>query len=144
MLDINGVIECRVYQHTPGFFQIYIKAESLGIEPGKVFLDNDKYMKPYRDPDYVEGDWYVRLYVNSVFKKNRNKRKFRMMDKIPNSFLFDLAFYNEVVRIGEVEIEEVKEKWFTQNIKASILLPIIKERSKIPNSLIYVDEYWNS
>jgi hypothetical protein len=49
-----------------------------------------------------------------------------------------------MVRIGENEMEDNKEKWFTQNIKASIILPIIKERSKIPNSLIYVDEYWKT
>jgi hypothetical protein len=46
------------------------------------------------------------------------------------------------VKIYEEEVRE--EEWFTQNVKASIILPIIKERSKIPNSLIYVDEYWKT
>ena len=144
MLDIGGVIECRVYQYNPGFFQLYISAESLGIEPGEVVLSNDRFLRPYRDSDYVEGDWYIRLYANCASKRNRNKRKLKVRKKVPESVLLDSIFYNEMVRIGEDEREDNKEKWFTQNIKASIILPIIKERSKIPNSLIYVDEYWKT
>ena len=139
MLDIGGVIECRVYQYNPGFFQIYILASTLGIEPGDTFLANDKFLKPYRN---IEGEWYVRLYTNSVRKKNCHKRKYKRVDRITDEVLAESVFYNEVVKIYEEEVRE--EEWFTQNIKASIILPIIKERSKIPNSLIYVDEYWKT
>jgi hypothetical protein len=141
MLDIGGTIECRVYQYDSGFFQIYILASTLGIEPGDTFLANDKFLKPYRD---IEGEWYVKLYTNSVRKKNRHKRKYKRVDRITDEVLAESIFYNEMVRIGKDERENNKEKWFTQNVKASIILPIIKERSKIPNSLIYVDEYWKT
>ena len=144
MLDIGGTIECKIYQHTPGFFQLYILAESLGIEPGEVVLSNDRFLRTYRDSDYVEGDWYIRLYASCASKKNRNKRRPRVREKVSESTLHDSIFYNEMVRIGEVEREDNKDKWFTQDIKASIILPIIKSRSKIPNSLIYVDEYWKT
>ena len=139
MLDIGGVIECRVYQYCSGFFQIYILASTLGIEPGDTFLANDKFLKPYRN---VEGEWYVKLYTNSVRKKNRHKRKYKRVDRITDEVLAESVFYNEVVKIYEEEVRE--EEWFTQDIKASIILPIIKSRSKIPNSLIYVDEYWKT
>lgn len=132
MLDIGGTIKCRVYQYDSGFFQIYIKAESLGIEPGNIILNN------YR---YAEGDWYIRLYANSVFKRNKNKRKRRNFKRIPEFALLNSIYDNEVVKIWW---EDVDERWFIQYIKASILLPIIKERSKIPNSLIYKDEYWKT
>ena len=138
MLDIGGTISCRIYQPYPGVFQIYILAKELGIEPGEAFISNYRFMKPYRNPEYVENNWYIRLYASCSSKRNRNKRKFRMMEKIPESVLLDSVFYNEAVKV------EVEEKWFTQDIKASILLPIIKERSKISNSLIYVDEYWKT
>ena len=139
MLDIGGTIECRVYQYDSGFFQIYILASTLGIEPGDTFLANDKFLKPYRD---IEGEWYVKLYTNSVRKKNRHKRKYKRVDRITDEVLSESVFYNEVVKIYEEEVRE--EEWFTQNVKASIILPIIKSRSKIPNSLIYVDEYWKT
>ena len=127
MLDIGGTIECRVYQYDSGFFQIYILASTLGIEPGDTFLANDKFLK---------------LYTNSVRKKNRHKRKYKRVDRITDEVLAESVFYNEVVKIYEEEVRE--EEWFTQNVKASIILPIIKSRSKIPNSLIYVDEYWKT
>ena len=139
MLDFGGVLRCRIYQHTPGFFQIYILASTLGIEPGDTFLANDKFLKPYRN---IEGEWYVKLYTNSVRKKNRHKRKYKRVDRITDEVLAESVFYNEVTKIYEEEVRE--EEWFTQNIKASIILPIIKSRSKIPNSLIYVDEYWKT
>jgi hypothetical protein len=139
MLDIGGTIECRVHQWSPGFFQIYILASTLGIEPGDTFLANDKFLKPYRD---IEGEWYVKLYTNSVRKKNRHKRKYKRVDRITDEVLAESVFYNEVTKIYEEEVRE--EEWFTQNVKASIILPIIKSRSKIPNSLIYVDEYWKT
>ena len=139
MLDIGGTIECRVYQYDSGFFQIYILASTIGIEPGDTFLANDKFLKPYRD---VEGKWYVKLYTNSVRKKNRHKRKYKRVDRITDEVLAESVFYNEVVKIYEEEVRE--EEWFTRNVKASIILPIIKSRSKIPNSLIYVDEYWKT
>ena len=140
MLDIGGTIECRVYQYDSGFFQIYIPATLLGIEPGDTFLANDRFFKPY----YSEraSSWYVKLYTNSVKKKNRHKRKYKRVDRITDEVLAESVFYNEVVKIYEEEVRE--EEWFTQNIKASIILPIIKSRSKIPNSLIYVDEYWKT
>ena len=139
MLDIGGTIECRVYQYDSGFFQLYISAESLGIEPGEVVLSNDRFLRPYRG---IEGEWYVKLYTNSVRKKNRHKRKYKRVDRITDEVLAESVFYNEVVKIYEEEVRE--EEWFTQNVKASIILPIIKSRSKIPNSLIYVDEYWKT
>ena len=137
MLDIEGTIECRVYQYGSGFFQIYILASTLGIEPGEVFLANDKFLNPY-----IKSEWYVKLYTNSVRKKNRHKRKYRRVDRITDEVLAESVFYNEVAKINEEEVRE--EEWFTQNVKASIILPIIKERSKIPNYLIYVDEYWKT
>ena len=140
MLDIGGTIECRVYQYNPGFFQIYILASTLGIEPGDTFLAYyDKFLKPYRD---IEGEWYVRLYTNSMRKKNRHKRKHKRVDRITDKVLTESVFYNEVVKIYEEKVRE--EEWFTQNVKASIILPIIKSRSKIPNGLIYIDEYWKT
>ena len=139
MLDIGGTIECRVYQYDSGYFKIYILASTLGIEPGDTFLANDKFLKPYCD---IEGEWYVKLYTNSVRKKNRHKRKYKRVDRITDEVLAESEYYNEVTRIYEDEV--TKEEWFTQNVKASIILPIIKSRSKIPNSLIYVDEYWKT
>ena len=140
MLDIGGTIECRVYQYDSGFFQIYIPATLLGIEPGDTFLANDRFFKPY----YSErvSSWYVKLYTNSVKKKNRHKRKYRRINRITDEVLAESEYYNEVIKIYEDEVTE--EDWFEQDIKASLLLPIIKSRSKIPNSLIYVDEYWKT
>ena len=140
MLDIGGTIECRVYQYDSGFFQIYILASTIGIEPGETFLANDRFFKPYHSERV--SSWYVKLYTNSVKKKNRHKRKYRRINRITDEVLAESEYYNEVTRIYEDEV--TKEEWFTQDIKASILLPIIKERSKIPNSLIYVDEYWRT
>ena len=108
MLDIGGTIECRVYQYDSGFFQIYILASTLGIEPGDTFLANDKFLKPYRD---IEGEWYVKLYTNSVRKKNRHKRKYKRVDRITDEVLSESVFYNEVVKIYEEEVRE--EEWFT-------------------------------
>ena len=140
MLDIGGVLRCRIYQHTPGFFQIYIPADLLGIEPGEVMISNDKFLESYCDHKPGER-WYIRLYVNRVWKLGRNKRKYwKRLNQIPDDVLPKSEYYNEGVKIVEEELE--REEWFEQDIKTSILLPIIKERSKIPNSLIYVDEYW--
>ena len=75
-------------------------------------------------------------------KKNRHKRKYRRVDRITDEVLAESVFYNEVAKINEEEVRE--EEWFTQNVKASIILPIIKSRPKIPNYLIYVDEYWKT
>jgi hypothetical protein len=131
MLDIGGTIKCRVYQYDSGFFQVYIKAESLGIEPGIVFLSNHR---------NAVGDWYIRLYANTVSRKNKNKRKKRDLKKIPEFALLNSVYHNEAIKIWW----ENDERWFIQDIKASILLPIIKERSKIPNGLVYKDEYWKT
>ena len=131
-MDIGGTIECKVYQRDTGLFQIYIKAESLGIEPGNVFLSNHR---------NSVGDWYIRLYANSV-SRNKNKRKRRDLKKIPKFSLLNSIYYNEAVKIWWNIIDD--DRWFTQDIKAAILLPIIKERSKIPNGLIYKDEYWKT
>ena len=128
MLDIGGTIKCRVYQYDSGFFQIYIKAESLGIEPGIVFLSNHR---------NEVGDWYIRLYAT---RKNKNKRKRQDLKKIPEFALLNSGYCNEAIKIWW----EDDEGWFIQDIKASILLPIIKERSKIPNGLVYKDEYWKT
>lgn len=135
MLDIGGVLRCRVYQYDPGFFQIYIPATDLGIEPGEIFLAYDRFSKQ-------SDEWYVKLYTNNMRKKNRHKRKYRRVNRITDEVLAESKFYNEITRIYEDEVTE--EDWFIQNIKASIILPIIKEKSKIPNSLVYVDEYWRT
>ena len=139
MLDIGGVLRCRVYQLVPGFFHIYILLSDLGIEPGEVMIANETFLSQCRKGEW-KGDWYTRLYACSVGKRKNKKR--RWLTKIPDSCLANLEFYNE----GTVITEEamIKTKWFEQKIKASIILPIIKERSKIPNSLIYKDEYWNT
>ena len=135
MLDIGGVLRCRVYQHTPGFFHIYILLSDLGIEPGEVMIANETFLS-----QYIDGNWYTRLYAYSV-RKSKNKKR-RRLTKIPDSSLANLDFYNE----GTVVIEKTMKdsRWFEQKIKASIILPIIKERSKIPNGLIYKDEYWKT
>ena len=139
MLDIGGVLKCRIYQHTPGFFHIYILLSDLGIEPGEVMIANETFLNQYRKEEW-KGDWYTRLYAYNVGKSKNKKR--RWLTKIPDSSLTNLEFYNE----GTVVTEEAMKdsEWFEQEIKASIILPIIKERSKIPNSLIYVDEYWKT
>lgn len=139
MLDIGGVLRCRVYQLTPGFFHIYILLSDLGIEPGEVMIANETFLSQYRKEEW-KGNWYVRLYAYSIGKSKNKKR--RRLTKIPDSSLVNLEFYNE----GTVVTEEIMKdsEWFEQEIKASIILPIIKERSKIPNSLIYVDEYWRT
>lgn len=140
MLDIRGVLRCRIYQHTPGFYHIYILLSDLGIEPGEVMIANETFLSQCLKEDYMGGNWYTRLYAYSV-GKSKNKRR-RWLTKIPYSSLANLEFYNE----GTVVTEETMKstEWFEQEIKASIILPIIKERSKIPNSLIYVDEYWKT
>lgn len=140
MLDIGGVLRCRIYQLTPGFFHIYVLLSDLGIEPGEVMIANETFLSQYLKEDYMDGDWYIRLYAYSV-GKSKNKRR-RWLTKIPDSSLANIEFYNE----GTVVTEETMKStdWFTQYIKASIILPIIKERSKIPNSLVYMDEYWKT
>ena len=140
MLDIGGTIECKIYQHSPGFFWIYILLSDLGIEPGEVMIANETFLSQYLKEDYIGRNWYTRLYAYSVGKSKNKKR--RRLTKIPDSSLANLEFYNE----GTVVTEETMKstEWFEQEIKASIILPIIKERSKIPNSLIYVDEYWKT
>jgi len=140
MLDIGGVLRCRVYQHTPGFFYIYILLSDLGIEPGEVMIANETFLSRYLKEEYIDGNWYTRLYAYSV-GKSRNKKR-RQLTKIPDSSLANLEFYNEGIVVTEEAMKD--SKWFEQEIKASIILPIIKERSKIPNSLIYVDEYWKT
>jgi hypothetical protein len=140
MLDIGGVLRCRIHQHSPGFFWIYILLSDLGIEPGEVMIANETFLSQYLKEDHIGGNWYTRLYAYSVGKSKNKKR--RWLTKIPDSSLANLEFYNE----GTVVTEEAMKdsEWFEQEIKASIILPIIKERSKIPNSLIYVDEYWKT
>jgi hypothetical protein len=140
MLDIGGVLRCRIYQHTPGFFHIYILLSDLGIEPGEVMIANETFLSQYLKEDYIGRNWYTRLYAYSVGKSKNKKR--RRLTKIPDSSLDNLEFYNEGTVVTDEEMKD--SKWFTQNIKASIILPTIKERSKIPNSLIYVDEYWKT
>jgi hypothetical protein len=139
MLDIGGVLRCRIYQHTPGFFHIYILLSDLGIEPGEVMIANETFLNQYRKEE-LKGDWYTRLYAYSVGKR-KNKRR-RWLTKIPDSSLANLEFYNEGIVVTEETMKD--SEWFEQEIKASIILPIMKERSKIPNSLIYKDEYWNT
>lgn len=140
MLDIGGVLRCRIYQHTPGFFYIYILLSDLGIEPGEVMIANETFLSRYLKKDYIGGNWYTRLYAYSV-RKSRNKKR-RWLTKIPDSSLDNLDFCNEGTVVTEKAMKDFG--WFTQDIKASILLPVIKERSKIPNGLIYVDEYWKT
>jgi hypothetical protein len=140
MLDIGGVLRCKVYQHSPGFFWIYILLSDLGIEPGEVMIANETFRSQYLKEDYMDGNWYTRIYAYSVGKSKNKKR--RRLTKIPDSSLDNLEFYNEGTVVTEEAMKE--SEWFTQDIKASIILPIIKERSKIPNSLIYVDEYWKT
>jgi hypothetical protein len=140
MLDIGGTIECKIYQHSPGFFWIYILLSDLGIEPGEVMIANETFLSQYSKEDYIGRNWYTRLYACSVGKRRNKKR--RRLTKIPDSSLANLEFYNE----GTIVTEETMKstEWFEQEIKASIILPVMKERSKIPNSLIYNDEYWNT
>ena len=140
MLDIGGTIKCKIYQHTPGFFYIYILLSDLGIEPGEVMIANETFLSRYLKEEYIDGNWYTRLYAYSV-GKSRNKKR-RWLTKIPDSSLDNLEFYNEGIVVTEEAMKD--SEWFEQEIKASIILPIIKERSKIPNSLIYVDEYWKT
>ena len=140
MLDIGGTIECKIYQHSPGFFWIYILLSDLGIEPGEVMIANETFLSQYLKEDYIGRNWYTRLYAYSVGKSKNKKR--RRLTKIPNSSLANLEFYNEGTVVSEEAMKD--SEWFEQEIKASIILPIIKERSKIPNSLIYVDEYWKT
>ncbi len=140
MLDIGGTIECKIYQHSPGFFWIYILLSDLGIEPGEVMIANETFLSQYLKEDYIGRNWYTRLYAYSVGKSKNKKR--RRLTKIPDSSLDNLEFYNEGTVVTDEEMKD--SEWFTQNIKASIILPTIKERSKIPNSLIYVDEYWKT
>jgi len=138
MLDIGGVLRCRIYQHTPGFFHIYILLSDLGIEPGEVMIANETFLSQFRKDDNKDGNWYTRLYAYSIRK---NKKRI-WLTRIPYSCLANLEFYNE----GTIMTEKMMKdpEWFEQEIKASIILPVIKERSKIPNSLIYKDEYWNT
>ena len=140
MLDIGGVLRCRVYQYTPGFFYIYILLSDLGIEPGEVLIANKTFLSRYRKKEDMGGNWYTRLYAYNVGKRKNKKR--RWLTKIPDSSLANLEFYNEGTIVTEKTMKSTE--WFEQEIKASIILPIIKERSKIPNSLIYKDEYWNT
>jgi hypothetical protein len=136
MLDIGGVLRCRVYQHTPGFFHIYILLSDLGIEPGEIMIANESFLARH-------GNWYTRLYTNCVGKRRNKKR--RWLTKIPDSCLANhLEFYNEGTVMIEEDMDMETREWFEQDIKASIILPIIKEGSKIPNGLIYKDEYWKT
>ncbi len=136
MLDIGGVLRCRVYQHTPGFFQIFILLSDLGIEPGEIMIANEQYLKK----ENIGGNWYTRLFANNVGKRKNKKR--RWLTKIPDSSLVNLEFYNEGIVMMEEDMET--QEWFEQDIKASIILPFMKEWSKIPNGLIYKDEYWKT
>ena len=138
MLDIGGTITCRIFQYEAGFFQIYIPAKLLGIEPGNIMIRNDSYF----NPTLKDSPWYIKLYSNSAWKKNRHKRKYRKVNHIPERVLSNSSYYCEAVKIHEDDTES--GKWFEQEIKASIILPIMKEKSKIPNGLIYVDEYWKT
>ena len=139
MLDIGGVLRCRIYQHTPGFFHIYILLSDLGIEPGEVMIANETFLSQYRKEEW-KGDWYTRLYTNCARRKG-NKRK-RALTKIPISCFANLEFYTEGVVILDGEMK--MGVWFEQKISASFILPVIKERSKIQNGLIYKDEYWKT
>ena len=134
MLDIGGVVKCKIYQHTPGFFQIYILLSDIGIEPGETMIANNFFSARH-------GNWYTRLYTNYAAKRRGNKRR-RALTKIPISCFANLEFYNEGVVILDGEMK--MGVWFEQKISASFILPVIKERSKIPNGLIYKDEYWKT
>lgn len=131
MLDIGGTLKCKVYNFNCGGFHIYLRADELGIEPGEVVKSNEEFITGYLD-EKDRGPWYIRLYVN---KKIKNKRR----REVPlDSELTKASYYNEMTKIVGFE------NFFVRDIlvKASIILPIIKEGSKIKNSLIYVDEYW--
>lgn len=130
MLDFGGTLKCKVYNYGYGF-HIYLRADELGIEPGEVIKSNEEFITRYsviKD----RGPWYIRLYVD---KKIKNKRR----REVPlDSELTKALYYNEMTKLGGMG------EFFVRDIlvKASIILPIIKEGSKIKNSLIYVDEYW--
>lgn len=131
MLDIEGILKCRIKQIVPHFFEIYIPANSLGIEPGEFYIKNSLWLSR-------KWEWYIKIYANDLGKKNPHKVRYHKVDKIKISNM-KLTYYNEAIKFVEKGAG-----WFTQEIKASIILPIIKERSKIQNNLIYVDEYWKS
>lgn len=138
MLDLRGTLRCKIYQSYPSSFQIYVRADCLGIEPGEVIIRNLKFNMDHLGQK-ADGPWYIRLYASYVRKRNRNKR-IRKLNKLPDYALAESEYYNEMVKLEEL----VEVSLIEQDIKAEILLPIIKRKSKIPNSLIYVDEYWKT
>lgn len=138
MLDLGGTITCKIYHsgHTSSYY-LYIKAETLGIAPGEVFLKNDEYK--YQPTNIQASPWYIRVFITYPLTKNIHKLRIRKnINRLPRRAVERGAYYNEVVRISE----EQEKKCFRQEIRADIILPLLKEKSRISNSLIYLDDYW--
>ena len=138
MLDIRGTLKCRVYNCYPGIYRLYFLASQLGIKPGEVCVSNKKYLDRYRAIKRQNSPWYILLHTKSN-RRNKHKKQRRIPTE---KEIMKSQYYNEIVAIPEEVIERVRDKWFDITVKSSIILPIIKEGSKIPNSLLYNDEYW--
>lgn len=137
MLDIGGTIECKFFRiRGSRVYHIYIESETLGIEPGETIKSNERLLETYRDHNYIESPWCLRLYL-CVESINKRRRKFS------ETLVARSEFYNEVLKYNMRRTEK-DEEWIIQNVKASIILPLIKEKSVIPNGLIYKDEYWRT
>ena len=104
MLNIGGVLKCRINQYTPGFFHIYILLSDLGIEPGEVMIANETFLSQYLKEENIDGNWYTRLYAYSV-RKSKNKKR-RRLTKIPDSSLDNLEFYNEGTVVTNEEMKD--------------------------------------
>ena len=100
MLD---VLRCWINRCGVDYFHVYISADPFGIEPES------------------NGEWYIKLYTSRI--RSRNKRgRFRKINRIQESTISRASFFNEVVKIQE----RWEEDWFQQDIKTSIILPILK------------------
>lgn len=119
---------------------VYVLGEDFGVRPGKVILENDRYMNRYREEEeqeqYLKSPYYLRFYISTFVSKQRCHKKLgrirgRFFER--NQTHCGVDFYNELVLIPQLKLEkmekvEIEEKW---------IIPILKDRCKILNSLLY-------
>ena len=115
--------------------QVYILGEDFGVRPGKVILENDRHVNRYREEEereqYQKSPYYLRFYL-SVYIDN-HKKLGRMRGRLFNIRTRHVDFYNELVLIPQPQLKKMEEVM----LKKRWIIPVLKIKCKIANSLIY-------
>ena len=114
---------------------VYVNGEDFGVKPGKVILDNDRYMNRYREgweqEQYQNASYYLRFYISRIQHKKVGRIRGRLFDiKVRHS---GIGFYNEMILIPQYKLDRMEEV----GLRKKWIKPILKQGCKITNSLLY-------